>query len=152
MLDWFIPVVDQQLDGKFCIFVRLRTHSLFIAFFGSDNQVDILQRDGAAPHCSHQTLSCLYSFFPFIITRNSRDHDLLWAPYSPDLNPCDFFLWGHMKNTIHKKTFQSYEEMKHAVIDFFDNLPQTMINAAIESFPKRLQLCKNAKGKHFKTQ
>ena len=20
-----------------------------------------------------------------------------WSPYSPDLNPCDFFLWGYIK-------------------------------------------------------
>ena len=24
-----------------------------------------------------------------------------WLPYSPDMNPCDFFLWGYIKDKDH---------------------------------------------------
>ena len=26
-------------------------------------------------------------------------HDVEWPPRSPDLTPCDFFLWGYLRNT-----------------------------------------------------
>jgi hypothetical protein len=25
-----------------------------------------------------------------------------WPPYYPDLNPCDYFLWGFLKDTVYK--------------------------------------------------
>ena len=30
------------------------------------------------------------------------EHLLLWPPRSPDLTPCDFFLWGYVKDTAYK--------------------------------------------------
>ena len=30
------------------------------------------------------------------------EHHLLWPPRSPDLTPCDFFLWGYVKDNAYK--------------------------------------------------
>ena len=30
------------------------------------------------------------------------EHLLLWPPRSPDLTPCDFFLWGYVKDNAYK--------------------------------------------------
>ena len=30
------------------------------------------------------------------------EHLLLWPPRSPDLKPCDFFLWGYVKDNAYK--------------------------------------------------
>ena len=27
-------------------------------------------------------------------------HNVEWPPHSPDLTPCDFFLWGYLKNKV----------------------------------------------------
>jgi hypothetical protein len=27
--------------------------------------------------------------------------EAVWPPSSPDLNPCDFFLWGHLKQLVY---------------------------------------------------
>ena len=35
------------------------------------------------------------------------DHE--WPPRSPDLTPCDFFLWGHVKNQVFKTPPPSLE-------------------------------------------
>ena len=32
----------------------------------------------------------------------SRTFQNLWPPYSPDLSPCDFFLWGYLKSVVYK--------------------------------------------------
>jgi hypothetical protein len=33
------------------------------------------------------------------------------APRSPDLNPCDFFKWGHMKQMVDAEAINSEEEL-----------------------------------------
>ena len=37
------------------------------------------------------------------IGRSGRDNRvlMLWPPRSPDLTPCDFFLWGFMKGLVY---------------------------------------------------
>ena len=32
----------------------------------------------------------------------SRKCEFSWPPYSPDLNPCDLFLWGHLKELLYR--------------------------------------------------
>ena len=38
---------------------------------------------------------------------------------SPDLNPCDFFLWGYLKSKVYSNRPQSIEELKDAFIPLF---------------------------------
>ena len=34
-----------------------------------------------------------------VIRRAFKD---FWPPYSPDLSPCDFFLWGYLKSGVYE--------------------------------------------------
>ena len=38
-------------------------------------------------------------------------------PYSPDLAPCDFYLFGYLKGVISGRIFFGYEEMKEVVLE-----------------------------------
>ncbi|GBM63143.1 hypothetical protein AVEN_202580-1 [Araneus ventricosus] len=40
-------------------------------------------------------------------------------PYSPDLNPCVFFLWGHMKDLVYKKKPTDLISLKRSITDTF---------------------------------
>ncbi|PSN31188.1 hypothetical protein C0J52_27106 [Blattella germanica] len=48
------------------------------------------------------------------IGRASRDdmHLLSWPPRSPDITPCDFYLWGYVKDSVlylhYRKIFEGY--------------------------------------------
>ncbi|GBM90080.1 hypothetical protein AVEN_220365-1 [Araneus ventricosus] len=35
----------------------------------------------------------------------------------PDLNPCDFFLWGHLKDTVYRKNPTTIADLVHPVYD-----------------------------------
>jgi hypothetical protein len=52
------------------------------------------QQDGATSHTARVTMS----LFPnrFI----SRNGDVQWPPRSPDLNSCDYFLWGYFESKV----------------------------------------------------
>ncbi|GFV86629.1 uncharacterized protein TNCV_4184831 [Trichonephila clavipes] len=56
----------------------------------------IFMQDGAPPHITRCVTDVLKHHFTEerVISRQFRH---LWPPQSPDLNPCDFWLWGHLK-------------------------------------------------------
>jgi hypothetical protein len=66
-------------------------------------------QDGATPHTANTILDFLHDTLrPSVIshryhTCHGRGHK--WPPNSPDINPCDFFLWGYlMEKLFPKKT------------------------------------------------
>jgi hypothetical protein len=63
-----------------------------------------LQQDGAPPHfylevCRHHITTLPQRW----IGRTSNEDSALipWSPRSPDLTPCDFFLWGYVKDKVY---------------------------------------------------
>jgi transposase len=50
-------------------------------------------------------------------------------PYSPDLAPCDFFLFGYLKQHLEGKHFTREDSVIAAVREVFDKIPlQTFQN------------------------
>jgi hypothetical protein len=39
----------------------------------------------------------------------------LWPPHSPDLTPCDFYLWGSLKDRVYKTNTHTLEELGHNI-------------------------------------
>ena len=74
-----------------------------------------------------------------------------WPPNSPDLNPLDYHVWGAMLQAFHKLQSKpkTIPELKSALQQIWDDLPQTTINKAINDFRKRLNACVSADGAHF---
>ena len=69
-----------------------------------------LMQDGATAHTALASRQWLRENFAERII--SLKTDFVWAPYSPDLNPLDFFLWGHLKDCVYRDTPHSIEELK----------------------------------------
>ena len=68
-----------------------------------DSRDFIYQQDGAPPHFHHDVRGYLSDTLPHRwIGRGSQDDSPLlpWPPRSPDLTPCDFFLWGYVKDHV----------------------------------------------------
>ncbi|GFX34772.1 uncharacterized protein TNCV_2514871 [Trichonephila clavipes] len=59
----------------------------------------IFMQDGAPPHITCCVTDVLKHHFTEerVISRQFRH---MWPPRSPDLNPCDFWLWGHLKQLV----------------------------------------------------
>ena len=36
-------------------------------------------------------------------------------PYSPDLNPCDFFLWGYLKDNCYAEKPKTIDDLRKAI-------------------------------------
>lgn len=67
-------------------------------------------QDGAKPHTADKVQSYLKSKFGNRLIDKSK-----WPPRSPDLNPCDFFLWGYLKDRVYKPMPQNLAELKATI-------------------------------------
>ncbi|GBO01369.1 hypothetical protein AVEN_275664-1 [Araneus ventricosus] len=45
----------------------------------------------------------------------SRHFPTTWPPWSPDLNPCDFWLWGYLKNVVYGGPIANLAELKNRI-------------------------------------
>ena len=61
-------------------------------------------QDGASPHRSNEVREWLMEFFHHRVI--ALRHDIECPPpppRSPDLTPCDYFLWGYLKSKVYIK-------------------------------------------------
>ncbi|EZA62136.1 hypothetical protein X777_03743 [Ooceraea biroi] len=59
-------------------------------------------QDGATPHRTQEVFETIHKVYGNRVIGlgypKFAQGGLEWPPYSPDLNPCDFFLWGYIKD------------------------------------------------------
>ncbi|GBN27963.1 hypothetical protein AVEN_105622-1 [Araneus ventricosus] len=75
--------------------------------------------------------------------------DLKGNAYSPDLNPCDSFLWGHMKDLVYKKKPTDLISLKRFITDSFVNIKRKTLELVTDNFVTRLRYCIISDGSHF---
>lgn len=102
------------------------------------------QQDGAPAHKAKSVQAWLKSKFQdrFI------DKDL-WPPRSPDLNPCDYFLWGYLKDKVYAKQFDSIEALKEEIVIETKKISRIMLFHVFENLTKRMKLVLENEGKHI---
>jgi len=70
-------------------------------------------------------------------------------PYSPDLAPCDFFLFLTMKKTLKGKRFATVEEVKTALQEALNNIKLQQFQRCFIQWEKRLDKCTVSNGEYF---
>ena len=56
-----------------------------------------------------------------------RRTDFLWPPYSPNLNPCDYFLWEYLKERTYDNNSQTLAYLKDNIRREIRRIPADMI-------------------------
>jgi histone-lysine N-methyltransferase SETMAR len=74
----------------------------------------LMLHDNARPHAVHATRDTLRRFGWGVL-----DH----PPYSPDLSPCDYHVFGPLKKTLKGRWFNSDEAVHEAVEQWFIQQP-----------------------------
>jgi histone-lysine N-methyltransferase SETMAR len=69
-------------------------------------------------------------------------------PYSPDLAPSDFFLFGYLKEQLKGRSFSEEEELLSALSELMSEIPPDMILRVFEDWDRRLRLCLQRKGEY----
>ena len=71
------------------------------------------------------------------------------SPYSPDLAPCDFWLFPKLKEKLRGCCYETIEEMKEAVTKVIDTLTQEDFHGAFQKLLERYNKCIAARGDYF---
>jgi transposase len=107
----------------------------------------IFMQDGAAPHVAGNVKNFLEQKFGANVI--SRHFPNAWPPRSPDLNPCDFFLWGHLKNRVFLRQPKSIAELKSAIELEVYSIEQQTLAHAVDSLFDRLLCVLSTNGQHI---
>ena len=100
-------------------------------------------QDGATPHTANNVQDYLRSKFSDRFFDKEK-----WPPRSPDLNPCDFFLWGYLKERVYNPIPDSLDTLKRNITREFKNISKDTLKNTFDDFYKRLEILKTNGGGH----
>jgi hypothetical protein len=103
--------------------------------------------DAAKAHTSLRSLGILREMFPGRVV--SLCGDTGWPPRSPDLTPCDSFLWDYLKAQAYQHRPQTLEGLKEAISQEVAAIPPEMTLRVMEKYQERLNQCNNNEGRHL---
>ena len=70
-------------------------------------------------------------------------------PYSPDLSPCDFFLFPKLKKMLSGTKYTSRSSLGSTIFQCLQHIPKEDYLSAFRDWVKRLQKCVSIKGEYF---
>lgn len=105
--------------------------------------------DGAPPHFRNEVRTYLDQRF-----RNKwigRGGPIAWPARSPDLNPIDFFVWGHLKTMVYATPVNNVEQLRERIEDGCRRIREMpgVLERVRESMGRRLRQCVIANGGHI---
>lgn len=100
----------------------------------------LLHHDNARAHTAARTTDFLHE----------RGVQLVGHPaYSPDLAPCDFFLFPEMKKHLQERRFDSAEQAVDFMMDVLDSMPKKLFSECFQKWFWRMHKCIEAGGDYF---
>jgi len=70
-------------------------------------------------------------------------------PYSPDLAPCDFFLFQKTKSAMKGRHFESTEDIQRSVTQALNDILQAAFQECYKQWQQRWKTCVQAQGMYF---
>ncbi|EFN89072.1 Histone-lysine N-methyltransferase SETMAR, partial [Harpegnathos saltator] len=98
----------------------------------------LFHHDNAPAHTSALAAVKLVELVPYEL--------LPHPPYSPDLAPCDFFLFPNLKKSLAGQKFESNEEVIAAMEAYFADLEKTYFSDGLKKLEHRWVKCIELKG------
>jgi len=100
----------------------------------------IIHHDNASAHRAAETVEYL----------DAQRVKLMGHPaYSPDLSPCDFWLFPKIKEQLRGKDFQDIDQLVDGVQEQIDHLEKEDFNQCYEKWFERMNKCIGVQGHYF---
>ena len=84
-----------------------------------------------------------------IVHEYLKQEKVAHPPYSPDLAPCEFFLFLRLKKLLSGRKYQTRKNLGSAIFQCLDSIPRKDYENAFENWIKRLKLCVSHGGEYF---
>lgn len=119
----------------------------------ADSDNFIFQQDGAPPHWHKDVRRFLNTNLPQRWIGRTGPQDMAlhsWPPRSPDITPCDFFLWGYVKDRVYVPPLaRDIEELKTRITDAVATVQEDILRTVWDEFGYRLDVVRASKGGHI---
>jgi len=115
-----------------------------------DSEDFVFQQDGALPHfnfdvCAH--LSANLSSCCIGHASHSDSPLLPWPPRSPDLTPCNFFLWGYVKDHLYVPPVpHDSPQLRPRIVEAVAAINCQMLQHVWQELDYRIDICSITKG------
>jgi hypothetical protein len=114
----------------------------------------IFQQDGSPAHFHSEVCQYLNTLLPGCQIGHASGNDqplLLWPPRSPDIMPCDFFLWGYVKDWVFVPPLPlDLADLKARIIAAVKNIDAPMLTHVWQELAYRIDVCHVTHGAHIK--
>ena len=97
----------------------------------------LLQHDNARPHTARSTVATIQD-----LSFECLPH----PPYSPDLAPSDFYVFGPLKEAMGGKSFRSNKEVQQVVHKWLHFQPKDFFSRGIHALLKHWNTCMECNG------
>jgi len=106
----------------------------------------VFQQDSALLHRARDTVAFLErKVFDF-------SSPTLWPPNSPDLNPADYSIWSVLQEKVYRPRIANVNELETYLIDEWVRFDQSIVDAAIGQWRRRLRACARGAGHTLTTK
>lgn len=107
--------------------------------------------DGAPAHFSMIARNWLNQANHYRNRWIGRGGPITWPARSPDLNPLDYYLWGHSSALVYTTPINDVEDLRQRIIIAFETIRNTdgILHHVNASFYRRVHACIRAEGGHF---
>jgi hypothetical protein len=134
MSDRYVELLREFLSDELC---RLRVDTRLVWF----------QQGGATAHTARNSMAVVRGMFPQHAI--SRFGDSEWPPRSPDLSPCDFFLWGYLKEKVYAHRPHTIQELKDYIREEIQGIPVNMLRKVMDNVRQHAEMCVISNGAHL---
>ena len=73
---------------------------------------------------------------------------MVHPPYSPDLSPCDFHLFGYMKSEFTDAKFKSLSDIEERITAWINEIPESVRISTFPNWMKRVRMCIKVDGEY----
>ena len=88
-------------------------------------------QDGAPSHIAKLVKKLLHDIFGAdeVISKGFKN---IWPPLSPDLNPCNFYLWRHLKDMVNRERHASVVEWQFSITRHARSVTTGILNVTVD--------------------
>ena len=78
-----------------------------------------------------------------------RNRDLEWLARSPNLTPCDFFLWGFLKSCVYVSRPRTLQHLKTNIQEEIANIAHAILAVVMTNARNQFTQCVENVGRHL---
>ena len=113
----------------------------------------IFQQDRTLPHYHLDVRAHLIVILPgrWIGCASHNNSPLLpWPPRSPNLTPCDFFLWGYIKDRVYVPPMpRDLPQLRQRIVKAVVAIDHQMLQCMLQELDYRIDICRVTTGAHI---